>query len=136
MPRDQPTLFDRPGGPVSHKEMLLFALGDFQSRGKTLADREIALDRLLGAFRRAANYFESELPPDSEIVRQLEILGAKIHQVQSFVAKHPFRIVVPKALAAEASESYSAILNRTANDLGGKKLTGSLGNRFQIESKV
>src|SRR5882762_8658371 len=103
----QPTLFDKPGGPVAHEQIVLFALGDFQSRGKVLADREIALDRLLGAFRRAAEFFESDHLSDLEIVTQLLALGAKIREVQSFVAKHPYRVEVPKSLAIRAEDLYT-----------------------------
>ena len=39
---------------IEVEKILLYALGEFQSRGKVLADRELALDRLRGAFKRAA----------------------------------------------------------------------------------
>ena len=118
MTEAQPTLFDKPGGPVAHEQIVLFALGDFQSRGKKLADREIALDRLLGAFRRAAEFFESDHLSDLEIVTQLSALGAKIQEVQSFVAKHPYRVEVPKLLAIRAEDSYTITIGQTKKGAG------------------
>jgi hypothetical protein len=118
MTKVQPTLFDKPGGPVAHEQIVLFALGDFQSRGKILADREIALDRLLGAFRRAAEFFESDDLSDLEIVSQLSTLGAKIQEVQSFVAKHPYRIEVPKTLALRAKEMYAITVGTRIKSAG------------------
>ena len=118
MTKVQPTLFDKPGGPAGHEEIVLFALGDFQSRGKILADREIALDRLLGAFRRSAEFFESDHLSDLEIVTQLSALGAKVREVQSFVAKHPYRIEVPKPLAIRAEEMYAIALGNQKKSAG------------------
>ncbi|MFN3330678.1 MAG: hypothetical protein ACK419_07120, partial [Pyrinomonadaceae bacterium] len=46
-------LFDE-SGKVNLEELALCALGEFQSRKKELANRELPLDRLLGAFRRVA----------------------------------------------------------------------------------
>ena len=47
---NQPTLFESNLESAQTEEILLFALGDFQQRGFDLVDRELALDRLLGAF--------------------------------------------------------------------------------------
>jgi hypothetical protein len=118
MTEAQPTLFDKPGRPVAHEQIVLFALGDFQSRGKILVEREIALDRLLGAFRRAAEFFESDHLSDLEIVTQLSALGAKIHEVQSFVAKHPYRVEVPKSLAIRAEDLYTITMGQTNKGAG------------------
>jgi hypothetical protein len=118
MTEAQPTLFDKPGGPVAHEQIVLFALGDFQSRGKILVDREIALDRLLGAFRRAAEFFESDHLSDLEIVTQLSALGSKIHEVQRFVAKHPYRVEVPKSLATRAEDFHTMMIGQANKGLG------------------
>jgi hypothetical protein len=44
--------------------------------------------------------------PDERAVAALKALGAVVRQVPSFVAKHPFRVTVPKELAARALEAY------------------------------
>jgi hypothetical protein len=103
---DQPTFFDRSDTTVSSEHLTLFALGDFQSRGKLLAERELALDRLLGAFRRAAEIFEVAYLSDKEIVASLRGLGVRVLEVPAFVAKHPFRILVPVEIAGRASTFY------------------------------
>ena len=54
---NQPTLFEAEIGNAEIEKVLLFALGDFQSRGKVLAERELPLDRLRGAFKRATEKF-------------------------------------------------------------------------------
>ncbi|MDQ1524664.1 MAG: hypothetical protein QOE47_2588, partial [Pyrinomonadaceae bacterium] len=41
---------------ASHPDqVVLYALADFQLRGKALAERDLPLDRLRGALRRAAD---------------------------------------------------------------------------------
>ena len=52
----QPTLFEerRDESPDGGERLTLFALGEFQARGLTLANRELPLDRLRGALRRAS----------------------------------------------------------------------------------
>jgi hypothetical protein len=116
---DQPTLFDRSDTTVSSEHLTLFALGDFQSRGKLLAERELALDRLLGAFRRAAEFFDVVYPSDKEIVASLRALGVRVVEVPAFMAKHPFKILVPAEIAGRASEHYRdkrAEIKGPAND--------------------
>lgn len=103
---NQPSLFDVPNKTVDSTRLVLFALGEFQARGKVLADRELPLDRLRGAFRRAAEHFETEGLPDDEIARELESLGAKIKRLPSFRAKHPFHITAQTELAQRAFEFY------------------------------
>lgn len=103
---DQPTLFDAPVKEVDAEQIVLFALGDFQARGKVLAARELPLDRLRGAFRRAAESFNATELSDEQIAVELQRLGAKIVRVPSFVAKHPFRITVNETLASRGLEFY------------------------------
>lgn len=102
----QPGLFDGGTEATTLERALLFALGDFQSRKKVLADRELALDRLRGAFLRAFARFEISEPSDEAVAAALERLGAHIKRVPSFVAKHPFRITVPHAMARAAAEIF------------------------------
>ena len=107
---NQPTLFEAENETAEIEKVLLFALGDFQSRGKVLADRELPLDRLRGAFKRAADKFGIAELSDELIAESLEKLGAKIVKVQSFVAKHPFRVTVSNDLAENAKEFYKQTL--------------------------
>ena len=103
---EQPTLFEEREATASTEELVLFALGDFQSRGKLLADRELALDRLLGAFRRAAELPGGRLLVDHEIATTLRELGAQVHEFPTFVAKHPFKVIVPVELAEKSAQFY------------------------------
>jgi hypothetical protein len=106
---NQPTLFEP--NAVDAERLALYALGEFQSRGKVLADRELALDRLRGAFRRAAEKFQSEEMPDEKIVETLEKMGAKIIRKPSFVAKHPFRVTIKADLAEKANAYFKESLS-------------------------
>lgn len=110
---NQPTLFESKPEKTQTEEVTLYALGDFQSRGLVLAERELPLDRLLGAFKRAAERFQISELSDEEIAENLEKLGAKINKVPNFVAKHPFRINVSQELAQKAKEFYN---NSLKND--------------------
>ena len=110
---NQPTLFEAKTQPIEIEKIILYALGDFQSRKKVLAERELALDRLRGAFKRAAETFEVEEPTDELIAETLEKLGAKVVRVPSFVAKHPFRITVQTELAERAFEFYKSELEKS-----------------------
>lgn len=107
---NQPELFESKTPNPEIEKVLLYALGDFQSRKKVLADRELALDRLRGAFKRAAEKFGIDELSDEKIAETLEKLGAKIVKVPSFVAKHPFRITVSNDLAFRAKEFYRQTL--------------------------
>ena len=102
----QPTLFEAKNENVRIEEVLLFALGEFQSRGKVLAARRLPLDRLRGAFKRAAEKYGLQEFSDEKIAENLEKLGAKVEQVPSFVAKHPFRITASNDLAEKAKIFY------------------------------
>ena len=103
---EQPNLFEPPKDTENVENIMLFALGEFQSRGKNLANRELPLDRLRGAFKRASEKFGTEEFSDETIAKTLEKLGAKIVKVPSFVAKHPFRVTIYQTLADRAFEFY------------------------------
>ena len=103
---NQPSLFDVPTKTVDAERLVLFALGEFQARGKVLAERELPLDRLRGAFRRAAEHFQTAELPDEQTARELESMGAKIKRLPSFRAKHPFHITVQTELARRSAEFY------------------------------
>ena len=110
---NQPTLFESKAESESIEEILLYALGEFQSRGFVLAERELPLDRLLGAFKRAAEHFKVSELTDEQIAETLEKIGAKIKRLPGFVAKHPFRITVSNLLAEKSLEVYN---NSLKND--------------------
>ena len=102
----QPTLFDASTNTVSLDEVILFALGEFQSRGHKLADRELALDRLRHAFDRACDKFRIEPPVDEALASLLEKAGARVVEIPNYFAKRPFRITVPEPLATAALTVY------------------------------
>ena len=108
---NQLSLFDFDQKKSEIEKILLYALGEFQSRGKVLANRELALDRLRGAFKRASEKFGVAEFSDEKIAESLEKLGAKVTKVPLFVAKHPFRVVVPSDLAQKAKQIYLESLN-------------------------
>lgn len=100
----QTTLFDegREAKGASAERVLLYALGEFQERGKLLTGRDLPFDRLRGAFRRAAEAFDVGELGDEEAAAALAALGAQVRRVPTFFAKHPFRVVVPAPLAERA----------------------------------
>ncbi len=98
----QENLFDTNTAKVSDERIVLYALGEFQARGKVLAERDLPLDRLRGALRRAADTFGVEMPSDEQFVAALVRIGARVRRVPSFVAKHPFRVIAPPETAARA----------------------------------
>jgi hypothetical protein len=108
----QSTFFDKDQETdnVDAEQVVLRALGDFQARGKVLAERDLPLDRLRGALKRAADAFGVEELPDERAVAALRALGADVRQVPSFVAKHPFRVIVHAQLAARAASAYREML--------------------------
>ena len=116
----QPTLFEE-NAVVETERIVLYALGDFQSRKKVLAGRELALDRLRGAFKRACEKFGTAELSDDILVASLGKLGVTVTEVPSFVAKHPFRVTVPEDLAARSREFYTAELSGS-KALDGKEL--------------
>ncbi|MDT7604102.1 MAG: hypothetical protein QOF61_2099 [Acidobacteriota bacterium] len=105
---EQPKLFDRKKveGAAEGERLTLYALGEFQARGLALAGRVLPLDRLRGAFRRAAEELGVEEIGDEASVSALASLGAEVRRVPSFVAKHPFRVTVNAALAERARDFY------------------------------
>ena len=100
----QRTLFDREGsqGGADAERIVLYALGEFQARGLLLAERDLPLDRLRGAFRRAAELFGADELGDEATVSALGSLGANVRRVPTFFAKHPYRVVTPHSLAERA----------------------------------
>ncbi len=114
----QPTLFERKSeeGAVAVEEVVLYALGDFQARGKILAERDLPLDRLRGALKRACEAFGVEELSDEQATAAFGALGAQVRRVPVFVAKHPFRIVVPTELAQRASISFQERIARIKGD--------------------
>jgi hypothetical protein len=103
----QPKLFEKSATTDELEKVLLYALGDFQSRGKVLAERELAFDRLRGAFLRAFEKFGVEDLPDRVVAESLEKLGARVASVPTFVAKHPFRVTVSEETAQLAKTYYA-----------------------------
>ncbi|MGC2237300.1 MAG: hypothetical protein WA584_14145 [Pyrinomonadaceae bacterium] len=108
---NQPTLFEAKTGAPEMEKLTLYALGEFQARKKVLAMRQLALDRLRGAFKRASEKFGVSELSDKQIAENLENLGARVVEVPSFVAKHPFRVTVSNDLAEKAKMFYQASLN-------------------------
>lgn len=104
---NQPTLFETNPENMATEEVILYALGEFQSRGFQLIDREMALDRLRGAFKRAAEKFGLEEFSDEKIAAALEKLGAVIKKVPSYVAKHPYKVTVKTELAIRSFDFYT-----------------------------
>ena len=109
---NQPTLFESNADSEKIAAILLYALGEFQSRGFVLAERELPLDRLLGAFKRAAEHFKVSELTDEQIAENLEKLGANVKRLPSFVAKHPFKITVSNSLAEKSLEVYNKSLEK------------------------
>jgi hypothetical protein len=108
----QPTLFEKRSGEGARDDerIVLFALGDFQARGKVLAGRDLPLDRLRGALRRASEAHDAEELSDEEAVAAFRALGADVRQVPPFVAKHPFRVIVNAELAERSRRAYAELL--------------------------
>lgn len=108
----QPTLFEKRSdrARVDVEQVVIYALGDFQARGKVLAQRELPLDRLRGALRRACEAHGMEELSDDEAAAAFRSLGAEVRQVPPFVAKHPFRVIVSEELAERARHEYQEML--------------------------
>lgn len=103
---DQPKLFEQSTETVALGDVLLYALGDFQSRGKVLADRELALDRLHGAFIRAFEKFGVPVLSDEVLAQGLRSLGANVAEIPNYVAKRPFRVTVNREIGDRALKSF------------------------------
>jgi hypothetical protein len=104
----QSRLFGKRPEEVEIEKIVLIALGDFQSRGKVLVGRQLAFDRLRGAFLRAFERFGLEELPDDMVANSLRRLGADVSEIPNFVAKHPYRVVVPEEVAQIARTYYSS----------------------------
>jgi hypothetical protein len=100
--------------------VVLYALADFQLRGKALAERELPLDRLRGALRRAADALGVAELSDEDAVAAIQTLGGRVRRVPPYVAKHPFRVTVPAEVAERAKQFYQ---DRDAHDAGGARDT-------------
>jgi hypothetical protein len=100
----QNSFFDTETKPGEQEaaRLVLYALGEFQERGKVLAGRDLPFDRLRGAFRRAAEALGTSEPDDETAAAALAAVGASVRRVPTFVAKHPFRVVVPGPLAEKS----------------------------------
>lgn len=114
----QPTLFDEKSeeATVAVEQVVLYALGDFQARGKVLAERDLPLDRLRGALKRACEAYGVAELSDQQAVAAFSALGANVRQVPSFVAKHPFRVIVPTELAQRAAGAFQEIVAKIKED--------------------
>lgn len=108
----QPTLFEKQSkqSNVDDERLVLYALGNFQARGKVLAGRDLPLDRLRGALRRAADAFGVEQLEDERAVAALAALGAQVQRRHSFAAKHPYHIIVTTELAERATFLYEELV--------------------------
>ena len=104
----QPQLFQQLDDSTKIEEVLLYALGDFQSRGKVLANRELALDRLHGTFIRACRKFGIGQLSDEIVVKGLRELGVSVSELPPFIAKRPFRIMVSKELSDKSLVVFEA----------------------------
>lgn len=115
---EQAKLFDRKKvkGSAESERLALYALGEFQARGLALAGRELPLDRLRGALRRAAEDLEVEELEDEAAVAAFASLGAQVRRVPPFVAKRPYRIIVATDLAERAREFYEEQSARTRDE--------------------
>jgi hypothetical protein len=93
-------------GAAEPDRVVLYALADFQLRGKMLAERELPLDRLRGALRRAADAFGVAELSDEDAVAAIQMLGGRVRRVPPYVAKHPFRVTISAEVAERAKQFY------------------------------
>ena len=119
---EQTKLFDRKKveGAADAERLALYALGEFQARGLALAGRELPLDRLRGALRRAAEDLGVEELSDEASVAAFESLGARVRRVPPFVAKHPYRVTVGAELSERAREFYEEQKRSAGEPAGGE----------------
>jgi hypothetical protein len=102
--------------------VVLYALADFQLRGKALVERELPLDRLRGALRRAADAYGVAELSDEDAVAAIQTLGGRVRRVPPYVAKHPFRVTVPAEVAERAKQFYrdrAAAATKNTDDASG-----------------
>jgi hypothetical protein len=107
----QPNLFEKEATDADLERVVMFALGEFQSRGKVLAGRSLPLDRLKGAVDRACHRFGVVELSDREIVEGLAKVGAEVVEIEGFAAKRPFRVTADERLAVEASDFFATASN-------------------------
>jgi hypothetical protein len=106
---EQPSFFDQESvAGVDAEQLVLDAFGDFQARGHVLAERELPLDRLRGALRRAAERRGVSELGDEQAAAAMTALGVRVRRVPSFFAKHPYRVTVPKELAERARSAAAS----------------------------
>jgi hypothetical protein len=115
---EQTKLFDRKKveGAADAERLALYALGEFQARRLALTGRELPLDRLRGALRRAAEDLGVEELSDEASVAAFESLGARVRRVPPFVAKHPYRVTVGAELSERAREFYEQQTRKSADE--------------------
>lgn len=104
----QPKLFEQAATTVDPQKVLLYALGEFQSRGHKLAGREMALDRLHGAISRSRRKFGIDELPNETIAQSLRKLGADVTELPEYIAKRPYRVLVPAELAQAAKQAFDS----------------------------
>ena len=111
---NQRKLFAQPEpSRAADEALVLCALGEFQRRGKLLADRDLPLDRLRGALRRQTERTGVAELTDERFAEILSNIGAQVRRVPSFVAKHPFRVIVSATLAERAR----TVFDESQNDI-------------------
>lgn len=116
---NQRKLFAQPErSHAADESLVLCALGEFQRRGKLLAERDLPLDRLRGALRRQTERTGVAELTDERFAEILSDLGAQVRRVPSFIAKHPFRVIVHASLAERALITFDELLNETKADKG------------------
>lgn len=99
---NQPKLFEQSTDSAALEDVLLYALGDFQSRGKVLIGRELALDRLHGAIQRAFQEFGVAELGDDVVADGLRQLGANVVEVPTYVAMRPYKVTVSEEIGRQA----------------------------------
>lgn len=119
---------------VEPERVVLYALADFQLRGKALAERELPLDRLRGALRRAAEELGVAELSDEDAVTVIHALGGRVRRVPPYVAKHPFRVTVPAEVAARARRFYKDAREADGATKEAGKLTGESGTQTESGS--
>lgn len=102
----QPGLFE-PRQQIGTESVLLYALGEFQSRGHKLADRELALDRLHMAIVRACLRFGLPEISDEAAVNGFRSLGAAVTEIPAYFAKRPYRVKISAELCQRATEDFA-----------------------------
>jgi len=105
----QPKLFEKTTETIDLETVLLYALGGCRIIEKKLIDRELAFDRLRGAFLRGFQKFGIPEMSEEQIVQALKNLGAIVSEVPKFVAKRPFRITIGSGTASEAVNVFRTL---------------------------